>query len=65
MQISSCFRKKIAISATYIDTLFLEKMICNKCKHRHYEKDKKKYFKQCLLFSFLFKLYNYLFLKEN
>lgn len=65
MQISSCFRKKIAISATYIDTLFLEKMICNKCKHRHYEKDKKDILNNAGYFHFLFSLFNYLFLKEN
>lgn len=48
------FSEKIAIPTTYIDILFLEKMICNKCKHRHCEKDihVKQYFKQCLLFSF-------------
>lgn len=54
MQISSCFRKKIAISATCIDTLFLEKMICNKCKHRHYEKDKKDILNNAGYFHFFF-----------
>lgn len=54
MQISSCFWKKIAIAATYIDTLFLEKMICNKCKHRHYEKDKKDILNNTCYFHFFF-----------
>lgn len=48
------FSEKIAIPTTNIDILFLEKMICNKCKHRHCEKDiKKKFSNNGCYFHFL------------
>lgn len=59
------FSEKIAIPTTNIDILFLEKMICNKCKHRHCEKDIKKYFKQRLLFSFFLNYRTIYFWKKN
>lgn len=36
------FLEKIVIFIINIDILFLEKMICNKCKYRYCEKDIKK-----------------------
>lgn len=45
IQISSYYRENI-IPTTCINTctLFLQKMICNKCKHKHCKKDFKKPF---------------------